>query len=249
LHHLGVRMTIADTDTLAQTELRDMVASGELAIVSAGFRCFTKTELIRQLGIQQESLAFDSGFFPPQAVARMLESDTIDLTPGHTACIKTENYQDAQLGKGIRFERSTYAKVDQLATDPAMRGLNHYLDTTFGYYTVDEANGYILAHYNWHRFGAGKGGRVHDVPGNIVKIGAMLTKRLDRIKQKCRDARAVLMVVGETQGYDYMMIDDAVFPLGETGPVDDACKKLFGAKCQMVTLADVATPQAALDLL
>lgn len=72
----------------AQLRLQKLLADGELAIVSAGFRCFTKIELSKQLGIDQESLTFDSGFFPPAALARMLESDVIDLSKGHTACIK-----------------------------------------------------------------------------------------------------------------------------------------------------------------
>lgn len=229
--------------------LGKLVASGDLAIVSAGFRCFTKTELTKQLGIKQESLAFDSGFFPPVTVARMLDNDVINPTAGHTACIKTENFQHQDMGLGIKFEPSTYAEIDALATAPNMPGINSYLDNTFGYYTLDKANGYVLAHYNWHRFGAGKGGRVHNVTANIKAIGELLTKRLNRIKQKCRDADKVLMVVGETQGYRHMTIGDHHFALDDFVPIMEAANRQFGSKCRVVSLDDVATPDMALGLL
>tara|TARA_B100000378_G_scaffold40309_2_gene30123 strand:+ start:1703 stop:2413 length:711 start_codon:yes stop_codon:yes gene_type:complete len=235
--------------TDAGKTVQSLIASSELAIISAGFRCFTKIEIAKQLGIEQESLAFDSGFFPPAAVARMLDSEAIDLTVGHTACIKTENFQSPDIGLGIRFEPSTYAEIDALATAPKMPGINSYLDSTFGYYTLDKANGYVLAHYNWHRFGAGKGGRVHDVEANIEAIGALLTKRLNRIKQKCRDAKKVLMVVGETQGYRHMTIGDCHFALDDVSPIMDASKRHFGSKCRVVSLGDVATADMVLGLL
>lgn len=233
----------------AQLRLQQLLADGELAIVSAGFRCFTKIELSKQLGIDQESLTFDSGFFPPAAVARMLESDVIDLSKGHTACIKTEDFDSAAHGRGIRFERSSYADIDRLATSPKMPGINQYLDSTFGYYTLSENDGYVLAHYNWHKFGAGKGGRIHNVAKNISAIGDLLTKRLNRLKQKCDRATSVLMVVGETQGYRYMMVDDEAHSLLDNSPIAEAGRHVFGAKCQMVTLSDVATATDALRIL
>lgn len=238
----------AVTETWAAKELNSMVESGRLAIVSAGFRCFTKIQLSKQLGVEQESLAFDSGFFPPAAVACMLENDAINLNDCHTACIKTEKFQHAELGLGIRFEPSTYAVIDALAESPNMPGINSYLDSTYGYYTLDKTYGYVLAHYNWHRFGTGKGGRVHNVTANIAAIGELLTKRLNRIKQKCRDATTVLMVVGETQGYRFMMIGDQAFPLNDVTPISDAAKRLFGNKCRIVSLEDLATPEMALEL-
>ncbi|NWK97185.1 hypothetical protein DM806_16215 [Sphingobium lactosutens] len=229
--------------------MRNRIASGELAIISAGFRCFTKAQIIKQLGIEQESLAFDSGFFPPSAVAKMLESDRIDLQQGHTACLKFENFEHDQHGKGLRFTFSTYEEIDRLAVSPTMAGLNRLLDSTFGYYTLNIAHHYVLAHYNWHRFAAGKEGRNRDISGNIRSTGELLTKRLNRLKQKGRDAKRVLLVVGETQGYRYMMIDDALFPLDEHGEIADAARRLFGSKCQIVTLDDIATPECALALL
>lgn len=237
-----------NAETVAAKELNSMVAAGRLAIISAGFRCFTKIQLSEQLGVEQESLVFDSGFFPPAAVARLLDNDAINLTECHTACIKTENFQHSELGLGIRFEPSTYAAIDAFAESRKMPGINSYLDSTFGYYTLDKTHGYVLAHYNWHRFGAGKGGRVHDVTANITATGELLTKRLNRIKQKCRDATTVLMVVGETQGYRFMMIGDEIFPLNDATPIADAAKRLFGNKCRIVSLEDMATPEMALEL-
>lgn len=229
--------------------LHGLIESGDVAIVSAGFRCFTKIELGKQLGITQESLAFDSGFFPPAAVARMLESDTIDLGQNHTACIKTENFRHEQHGNGIRFVSSSYGEIDRLATGPNMPGINQYLDSTFGYYTLDKNNGFVLAHYNWHRFGAGKGGRVHDIRSNILSVGQLLTKRLNRIKQKCQTAKSVLFVIGETQGYRHMTIDNVASLLDDIDAIQDSTKKLFGGKCQAVALEDVSTAEAALRYL
>ncbi len=230
------------------SRLHNQVASGELAIISAGFRCFTKTEITKQLGIAQETLAFDWGFFPPSAVARMLESDTIDLQQGHTACMKFENFEHDRFGKGLRFTSSSYDEIDRLASSPIVPDLNQLLDSTFGYYTLDVTNRFVLAHYNWHKFASGKIGRVWDVPANVRSAGELLTNRLKRLKQKGMNARAVLLVLGETQGYKYMMIDDDVLFLDDYSAVTDAAIGLFGRKCQIVTLDDISTPEKTLEL-
>ena len=231
------------------SQLGELVASGDVAIISAGFRCFTKIEITKQLGIAQESLAFDSGFFPPAAVARMLSSDAIGFQHGHVPCMKFENFEDRELGKGLRFTTSTYEEIDRLAVSPTMPNLNQMLDSTFGYYTLDIEHQYVLAHYNWHKFAAGKNGRVWDVDENVRTTGLLLTKRLNRLKEKAERARVVLLVVGETQQYKFMMIDDAVHMLNDYAVVAEAAARLFGEKCRVVTLRDIATPQAALDLL
>jgi len=235
------------TDT-ARQHLSELMKSGELAIIPVGFRCFTKIELEKQLGVDQETLVFDNGFFPPVAVARLLAGKTVDLDAGHTACIKFENHVDGNNGLGIRFVSSTYSEIDQLATSPDLPEINRFLDSTFGYYTLDVANRYVLAHYNWHSFGA-VGDRVHNVAENVAATSEILTRRLERIMQRCYNARSILFVLGETQGYQYMQIDDEVHDLHNFAPIAQTTHDLFGEKCKLVTLAEIASAEDAIALL
>jgi hypothetical protein len=50
----------------AAAKLQQLVRDGDVAIIPAGFRCFTKMRLAKTLGIRQPSLPFDNGFFPPR---------------------------------------------------------------------------------------------------------------------------------------------------------------------------------------
>lgn len=238
---------MGNADT-AKQRLSELMESGELAIIPVGFRCFTKIELEKQLGIDQDTLVFDNGFFPPIAVARLLAGKMVNFDAGHTACIKIENHVDVDNGLGIRFVSSTYSEIDQLATSPDLPEINRFLDSTFGYYTLDIANRYVLAHYNWHPFGA-VGDRAHNVAENIVTTSEILTRRLERIMQRCHDARSILFVSGETQGYRYMQIDDEVHDLHDFGPIAQAARDLFGDKCRLATLGDLASAEEAIALI
>ncbi|MEO0803801.1 MAG: hypothetical protein AAFY57_16210, partial [Cyanobacteria bacterium J06642_2] len=104
---------------LSLYKLRRLIASGQVAIVPVGFRCWTKIRLYRKLGISQASLPFDNGFFPPDAVAQVLGAQHISLDFNdrlpQTVCIKNESFTDINTDYGIKFEKSTYDKINHLA--------------------------------------------------------------------------------------------------------------------------------------
>lgn len=169
-------------------KLRKLLASGELVIVPIGFRCYTKGKIKEYLDIEfKKSYPFDSGFFPPLSVANLLINKKINLNnsrvkTNHLVCIKHENHEDPTLGRGIKFIKSTYEEINLTVKNREMPDINKYLDSTFGYYTLDTENQFILAHYNWHVYAnRDKPGRVYDPIGNIKNISNTINRRLDRM--------------------------------------------------------------------
>jgi hypothetical protein len=236
-------------------KLQEMVRDGEVVIVPAGFRCFTKMELFKTLRIGQPSLPFDNGFFPPETVGALLEKGTVDLAwpsfnEGHAVCKKYENYSDKVLGKGIKFVRSSYAEIDALANDRSLPNINQYLDATFGYYTLDANYRFVLAHYNWHKFASiEQSGGMYDPQLAVRALSDLLTKRMERLYYQCTKAQSVIFVVGETQGYDFMMIDEEHFDLRNSEIISYVANKKFDKKCHVVSLADVASPGSVFDII
>lgn len=233
----------------ATAQLSAWLTSGRLALIAAGFRCNTRMELGTRLGIVQETLPFDNGFFPPAAIARLLRADRLDLREHHLPCQKISHFLHEDLGVGIRFLPSTYDRIDQQVTGADMPDINRYLDSTFGYYTLDTNGNYVLAHYNWHRLAENGVDCVHNVQANVAAIETLLTRRLQRLRQKCSDAEIVLLVYGELRGLQYMMVGDDMFSLTDLSPMRVAADEVFGSKSRVITLDEVRTPEAVLELL
>lgn len=236
-------------------ELHELMESGQLALIPAGFRCHTKLALSEKLNVSQESLPFDSGFFPPAAVASLLKSDKVDLAgfgcdKGHTVCIKYENSMHEDFGNGIRFITSSYEEIDRMCVDKESPNINQFLDRTFGYYTLCMNNKFVLAHFNWHKFAAvERSGGSYDILDNINHASSILTKRLNRLHQRCHDAKSVIFVIYDFREYKYMMIDDEIFDLNDFDIILHTAKRIYGNKCQVVALSDLKSPQDVLDII
>jgi hypothetical protein len=234
-----------------------LLASGDLVIVPIGFRCYTKAKIEEHLGVKfKKSYPFDSGFFPPLSVANVLMNKKVDLTngqykPSHVVCIKHENHEDSTFGLGIKFIKSTYAQINSTVKSREMPGINKYLDSTFGYYTLDIKNQFILAHYNWHVFAyKDRPDRGYDPIANISNINNTLNRRLDRMLRECNNAKYILFIFEETQGYHFMMIDECFHDLHDLNSVEKATKEVFaGSICIVKKLSDVNSPKKILSLL
>lgn len=232
--------------------------SGQLVILPIGFRCWTKGLILKSLWCieMKKSYPFDNGFFTPLSVARVLKRKRINLNcdqlnPNHTVCIKHEAYNDSTFGYGIKFNKSTYKEINSLAISRETTGINKYLDSTFGYYTVDIENQFILAHYNWHAFASNDdSNRVYNPSTNIENINNTLNRRLDRMFKKCRSAKYILFIFAENQDYKYMMIDDDYFDLTDWSPVEEVAKELFPDSIIFVKNIDtVDSPEKVIQLL
>ncbi len=227
--------------------------SGRLVIIPIGFRCYTKRYIKKYLDISlKKSLPFDTGFFSPLSVARVLHTRQIGMSnSNHTVCIKNEKYFDATYGYGIKFNKSTYEEINSIVADRDTKDINKYVDSTFGYYTLDMENEFVLAHYNWHVFAKkDKSKGVYDPILNIKNINNILNRRIERMLNKCNTAEYIFFVFGETQEYKYMMIDDCHFDLNDLSPVENAAKELFPDSFVFVeNLNDVNTPNKILSML
>jgi hypothetical protein len=241
--------------TEEELELNRMLANGEVVIIPAGFRCQTKGDLFKSLNFKQPSMPFDSGFFPPESIANIIQKGSINLKyPDtgltHTVCIKNEYYTDKEVGCGIKFEKSTYTEINQLAVSREMKGMNRYLDSTFEYYTLDMENNFVLAHYNWHEFSEeSKSKGIYDIEANIKNINDTLNKRIERMFDVCDRAKYVFFVVGEFQKYQYMMIDDKTFDLNDFEKLSFIANKRFNNKCFVTPFSEVDTAEKLLSII
>ncbi|MCE8421141.1 hypothetical protein LZ190_21160 [Rhodovulum sulfidophilum] len=246
---------IEEIENRNRREINRLVTSGELAIIPAGFRCFTKAKLKEMIGLSQPSLPFDSGFFPPESIAKILSGGLVELkhpdpsAQTHQVCIKTEN-SEIDGRKGISFTTSSYEEINQRVRDQSQGDINSFLDATFGYYTFDKSNGFVLAHYNWHKFAESDSGARKCNPAiNLKHINKMLNHRIERMFEMCKLAKHIVFVLGETQGYSFMSVDEKLFEIMDTEKIFSSAAVAFGGRVRVLRLDEVNTATKILSLL
>lgn len=225
--------------------LTKMIKDGNVAIIPIGFRCHTAMAIKVKLGISQPSLPFNSGFFSPHSVARLLTEQKVDLNyhdngATHTVCTKTESNIDSIHGRGIKFETKGYDYINDAAKSRDQENINHYLDSTFGYYTLDRNCNYVLAHYNWHSFSDDRKSKgITDPAINLRETSEILSKRIDRMMRLCNKAEHIFFIFYESQKYNYIQIDNEYYFLDDFSEVREVCDKFFGDKYTLVRLSDI----------
>ena len=235
-------------------ELSKLIEKKEIAIIPIGFRCYTSTFINQTIGISTPSFPFTSGFFSPASVTSVFRNPVINLKCGdngqsHAICIKTENYQDERFGKGIQFTRSTYDEINSLAKTRDQKGINKFLDSTFGYYTLDNNHKFLLAHYNWHPFSdESKSKGITDPVKNLGIINTTLNRRIDRMLKLCDQAKYVIFISHESQNYKYLKIDEEYFHLDDYKELDDLCIKKYGDKYHRLESENIKGPDDILKI-
>ncbi|SIO95732.1 hypothetical protein VSP9026_03484 [Vibrio spartinae] len=237
-------------------KLKDIFDSGELVVIPAGFRCYTKMRIFKELGLKQASLPFDSGFFSSYAVAEVLKSRKVFLNypeeydETHCVCIKDGNYQDEKFGRGIKFQTSSYTEINELVKDRNQDDIECYLDTTYGFYTLDKKHKFVLAHYNWHPFASqDKSQGIYDISLNLKSINRTINNRIERMFDMCNKARYVVFTIDKLQNCHHMTIDNEVFDLNDLEPIINAAQDSFGSKCFVVHFSEINSPSKLLKLI
>jgi hypothetical protein len=230
--------------------LLQAVADQQIAIIPAGFRCYTKQRIRSLLGLSQASFPFDSGFFPPNAIASMIREPEIALNaeiPGSYAlCIKDDPVRAENGAKGIHFTRTTQHELDQQvqACSHQKTALNRYLDSTMGYYTLDERHQHILAHYNWHALS----GRPSDLNENLQAINQILNRRLNRLFRTLEQCQSALFVVDHS-GYQVLTVDQTHYSITDTADLTCALSQRFPEARISLIQANTLTLETATHLL
>lgn len=222
-------------------ELEKLIRSGDVAIIPIGFRCFTTRMIKKKLGIEQASLPFDSGFFSPYSVASILEHPLVNMSlegehKDHSVCIKNENNEDAKHGLGVKFNSSSYDEIDSIVTGKDTPEINKYLDSTFGYYTLNQEHKFVLAHYNWHSLAdESKSNGVVNPQQNLATINDIMNRRISRMMDMIERAKHVFFIFGESQNYDYLQIDNSYFQLNDFERLQAVCSEKFGDKVTIIS--------------
>lgn len=236
-----------------QKILKEKIDSEEVVIIPIGFRCYTKLEFRKKIGLSQESFVFDSGFFPPASVASVFKDPRIHLEYGNdsqTVCIKYENHNDSEFGRGIKFQKSNYAEINSIVSCREFENINMYLDSARAYYTLDTKHNFILAHYNWHQLAdQEKSKGITDPKINLQNINDMLNRRIERMLKKCNKAKHIFFIHLEHQGYNYMMIDNNKFELNDFQDVLSIANDMFDAKIHIVDVNKINNIQYLLNII
>lgn len=224
--------------------LLELQRAGIAAVIPIGFRCYTAQLLKRQFGISQQTYPFNNGFFPPASFASLLTLPRVCMnTEDKTSfdiCQKFENQSDPTIGKGIRFIRSSKEEIDAAATSRQQKGINQYLDSTYGYYTLDNQHSYVLAHYNWHAFADERKSKgVIDTSQNLKIVCETLNRRMARLLEICHAAKIIIFVYHNPQNYKYMSIDNKMLDLCDLSKAREAATAVFKEKAHVVTGTEV----------
>ena len=145
--------------------------------------------------------------------------------------MKYEKYNDPTHGLGLKFVTSSYEEINSFTKSREVPYMNRYLDSTFGYFTLDHQHKFVLAHYNWHKFAnPAKSKGVCDPKLNIETINNILNRRLKKMIKSCNSAKYIVFVHEESQGYNYMIIDEDRYNIHDYSKVNETLKETFSAK-------------------
>jgi hypothetical protein len=217
-------------------ELQRLVSEGRVAIIPVGLRCHTKGTIKRKLGIAQASLPFDSGFFSPYSVASVINNPIVEFdfenTESYSICIKYERYKHSKHGLGLRFRTASLQDIDSAVSNilnsSSTADITEYLDSTFGYYTLNTAHQFVLAHYNWHELAKPeKSGGCTDPKTNLNKINEILNRRIERMFDMCENAEFVFFLFQRSGRYNYIMIDESAYSLHDLNIIQESAAKRF----------------------
>lgn len=202
-----------------KSKINSLVNNREICIIPIGFRCFTKKWIHDNLGVKQPSLPFDSGFFSPFSVASLLRNPTVSMNMSsetHNVCIKTSVYHDDKHGSGIAFESSDYETINNIVKEPTTPKINKYLDSTFGYYTLNKQHKFILAHYNWHKLSDIKKSKgITNPEENLNLINSLFERRIERMFNLIKNSNKVILLFLNNPKNKYLKIDDEFYFLDE----------------------------------
>lgn len=241
-------------DIKYKKKINELVKSGKVTIIPIGFRCYTKDWIKNNLGVTQESQPFDVGFFSPYAVSSILESQDFFKHgySSHSVCIKNEEYHDKTKGKGIHFKTTTYEDIDKKIESTKSNSLHKFLDSTYGYYTLDNHHKFVLAHYNWHKFAShNKSNGVSHPKENLPKIKKLLSRRFSRMKEKIEKSQLVVFIYMNKKDNNYIKIDDDYYYLNNLEIIKKSFTRSFEKELILVDVSEEneIDPKTLIDLL
>jgi hypothetical protein len=228
--------------------LAELHKTGAAAIIPIGFRCLTAEYLRHAVGVAQYTLPFDVGFFPPTSVASILDFPQVSLCfqdrSSFDICRKHENRKHPIHGDGIWFRRSSKEEIDSIVRGKDKSAINQYLDSTFGYYTLDNRHNYVLAHYNWHTYADNrKSGGCTDMPTNLQNASNILNRRIDRMMKLCHASKIAIFIFYNPQNYRHMRIDEEICDLTDLSAIKEAAQAIFKSKAHVVTDVELIESQ------
>ena len=108
---------------------------------------------------------------------------------------------------------------------------------------LDKKYNYVLAHYNWHKFADfdRSSGQI-EPKENLVKINELMNKRIQRLVNICKNAKIIFFVYDETQGYNFMAVNNTYYSLNDLDPIKAAAEDTFNAKSIIIKAEEIKSP-------
>lgn len=165
-------------------------------------------------------------------------------------CVKIESNIDPKYGIGIKFETKTYEYINENVLSADQKDINHYLDSSFGYYTLDCHFNYVMAHYNWHQLASEtKSKGITDPEINLKNMSQTLNRRIKKMINICDEAEYIIFVFYENQQYKYIQIDDKFYFLNDFSELKKVCDKIFKGKYKIIQLAEFESERDLISII
>lgn len=178
--------------------------------IACGFRCFTKKEMAKKFDVRQPSLPFDSGFFTPEFVEKMIRAKKTKLNLENTyPCIKQEGFE-CKGERGVYFQTCTYEEINEYITKNGYD--NHCLDKTSGYYPYLKDYDCVLVHYNWHPLSKQE---VTNPVENLKIIQKTFNRRLKRLLQMIRKGQHLHIFWHTNKREQFLRINNKSYDLNK----------------------------------
>lgn len=207
--------------------------------IPIGYRCWTKNPL-KKYNLVSQSLPFDAGFFSPQSIVNILQTNDMSLLlkknndPKNFCFVKKEYFTDGRYltkkdDKKVVFEKDGECFVsiseETIDEDFGKTTGNQILDAKGGFFTLHKKHYYILAHFLWHR------SSVHyknDFRNEINSISEMFKRRLQRLRNLCDSHRHKFFIYYQQQPYNSVIINNKSFDLTNINLIKNQLNKSFG---------------------
>lgn len=208
-------------ETVSQFSVFDDMLN-DCCFIPVGYRCNT-AQILKKFKLMTKSLPFDTGYFPPESVARVIKSQNMQLVYDKHG--KFGNVKLCEIIPGGGFKTTTENKLHKKIEDegPSIK----LLGGNGGYYSCHTEHYYMLAHYLWH-----ESSPIYktDYKNVILEVSEMFQRRLKRVNELCNtyNNRFFIYYIGVPAPVNTLTIDNVDHDLTDMSLLKNQLNESFG---------------------
>lgn len=139
--------------------------------------------------------------------------------------------------KSISFKTTSYENIINHVKDKNQDDINKFLDSTFGFYTLDKKHRFVLAHYNWHQFASKEKSKGLVTPEeNLPIINTMMNNRIKRMFDLINSSEFTFFVFYDPQNFSNMKVDNEKLYFNKIENLRNTLKEKINCEFNILTL-------------